>query len=73
VVYDPWPTPLATDAAVSGRTLVSGLDLLAHQAVLQVQLMTGTTVPVDLLRQAGEQELAHRAVHSAGDNAPTGD
>lgn len=69
VVYDPWPTPLAVDAAASGRTLVSGLDLLAHQAVLQVQLMTGRPVPVELLRQAGQEELTVRAVHSSADNA----
>ena len=34
VVYDPWPTPLAAAAAAAGRTLVGGLDLLVHQAVL---------------------------------------
>jgi shikimate dehydrogenase len=68
VVYDPWPTPLARAALDSGRPLVSGLDLLAHQAVLQVELMTGQSVPVELLRQAGRAELARRAVrNSAGD------
>ena len=41
VVYDPWPTPLAAFARSSGRVLVAGLDLLVHQAVLQVELMTG--------------------------------
>ena len=39
VVYDPWPTPLA--ASAGGRVLVAGLDLLVHQAVLQVELFTG--------------------------------
>ncbi len=65
VVYDPWPTPLAASARDSARTLVSGLDLLAHQAALQVQLMTGRTVPVDLLRQAGAAELARRGVQNS--------
>ncbi|MEO7352611.1 MAG: shikimate dehydrogenase [Marmoricola sp.] len=60
VVYDPWPTPLARAAQDSGRHLVSGLDLLAHQAVLQVDLMTGRPVPVDLIREAGRAELARR-------------
>ncbi len=41
VVYDPWPTPLAAPRWSGGGRLVSGLDLLAHQAVLQVELMTG--------------------------------
>jgi shikimate dehydrogenase len=62
VVYDPWPTPLARAAEDSGRALVSGLDLLAHQAALQVQVMTGRSVAVDLLREAGRDELARRAV-----------
>lgn len=62
VVYDPSPSPLARAAESSGRALVSGLDLLAHQAALQVQVMTGRSVPVDLLREAGRKELARRAV-----------
>jgi len=65
VVYDPWPTPLARAALDSGRRLVSGLDLLAHQAVLQVELMTGRAVPVDLVRDAGRAELARRAVQNS--------
>ena len=61
VVYDPWPTPLAALARTSGRVLVAGLDLLVHQAVLQVELMTGERgVPVDLLRAAGREALAAR-------------
>ena len=41
VTYHPWPTPLA--AASSGeQALVTGLDLLVHQAALQFELFTGT-------------------------------
>ncbi|MCY4727358.1 shikimate dehydrogenase [Nocardioides sp. STR2] len=58
VLYDPWPTPLVTSAA--GRTVVGGLDLLVHQAVLQVELFTGRKVAVDVLREAGERALAAR-------------
>jgi shikimate dehydrogenase len=65
VVYDPWPTPIARAALDSGRRLVSGLDLLAHQAILQMELMTGRTVPVELVRDAGRAELARRAVQEA--------
>ena len=65
VVYDPWPTPLARAAQDSGRDLVAGLDLLAQQAVLQVQLMTGQSVSADLLRAAGRDELERRAVQNA--------
>ena len=56
VVYHPWPTPLAESA--TGRVLVSGLDLLVHQAALQVELFTGQEVPVEVLRSAGRAALA---------------
>lgn len=65
VVYDPWPTTLATAWAAAGGTVVGGLDLLVHQAALQVALMTGQEVSpsrlVPVLRAAGEQALAERA------------
>jgi shikimate dehydrogenase len=58
VVYDPWPTPLARLALAEGLTLVTGLDLLVHQAALQVTLMTGSAeAPVAAMRRAGEQAL----------------
>lgn len=60
VVYDPWPTPLATAGAELGRVVVDGLDLLAGQAVDQVRLMTGGSVEFDLLRSAGAAELRAR-------------
>lgn len=60
VVYDPWPTPLAAAAAERGQPLVSGLDLLVHQAVLQFAMFTGHDGPLDVLRAAGEQALAAR-------------
>ena len=58
VVYDPWPTFLISAAAADGLPVVTGLDLLAHQAALQVELMTGETVDVDLLRDAALEALA---------------
>jgi shikimate dehydrogenase len=61
VIYDPWPTPLA--AAATG-ILVSGLDLLVHQAVLQFEIFTGVPGPLEVMRAAGEQTLAAR--RSAG-------
>lgn len=59
VLYHPWPTPLA--ASVGDRVLVSGLDLLVHQAAIQFELFTRQPVPVPVLRAAGEQVLAARA------------
>lgn len=60
VVYDPWPTGLAKAAAAAGRPVISGLDLLAHQAALQVELMTGSGVSPQLLRDAAMAELIRR-------------
>lgn len=61
VVYDPWPTPLAMLARGQGRTLVSGLDLLVHQAAAQFTLMTEIgDSPLRVMRAAGERALDRR-------------
>ncbi|MFD9007176.1 shikimate dehydrogenase [Streptomyces sp. NPDC059582] len=61
VLYDPWPTTLAARWSMYGGAVVSGLDLLVHQAVLQVEQMTGRApAPVEAMRKAGEHALAAR-------------
>lgn len=40
VLYHPWPTVLAAAWSQRGGTVLGGQDLLVHQAVLQVELMT---------------------------------
>jgi shikimate dehydrogenase len=60
VVYDPWPTRLVEAAEETGVPVLTGLDLLAHQAALQVELMTGSTVAPQLLRKAALAELSSR-------------
>ncbi len=63
VVYDPWPTPLASGRGAGQQVVVTGLDLLVHQAALQIELMTGLPVDhalLDALRAAGEQALSAR-------------
>lgn len=56
-VYDPWPTALSVAAERAGRAVVNGLDLLAGQAVLQVELMTGGRVAPEVLLSAGRAAL----------------
>lgn len=60
VLYDPWPTALAASALETGRTLVGGLDLLVHQAAIQLELFTGQPAPLAVMREAGERALAAR-------------
>ncbi|HEX4700315.1 MAG TPA: shikimate dehydrogenase [Actinomycetes bacterium] len=74
VLYDPWPTPIAAGWAARGGQVIGGLELLVHQAVLQVLLMTGATVAAERLvvpmRVAGETALRTRPPSTAG--RPTG-
>ncbi|MBF6048778.1 shikimate dehydrogenase [Streptomyces sp. NRRL B-1677] len=61
VLYEPWPTPLAAAWSARGGTVLGGLDLLVHQAVLQVERMTGRPrAPLAAMRAAGEAALAAR-------------
>jgi shikimate dehydrogenase len=52
VVYDPWPTALASAWQAGGGAVVDGLAMLVHQAVGQVRLWTGQTPSVEGLRAA---------------------
>ncbi|MEV0648747.1 shikimate dehydrogenase [Phytomonospora sp. NPDC050363] len=60
VLYDPWPTPLAAGAIEAGCIVVDGLALLLAQAVLQFELFTGATAPVDAMREALRAAAAAR-------------
>jgi shikimate dehydrogenase len=60
VVYAPWPTPFAGSALAAGCRVVSGLAVLLHQAVAQVELMTGCPGPVEAMRTALAAAVAAR-------------
>jgi shikimate dehydrogenase len=57
VGYEPWPTSLAVTARAAGSVVVTGYELLVHQAAGQVELMTGHRAPVEVMRAAGLAEL----------------
>ncbi|MEU8378962.1 shikimate dehydrogenase [Streptosporangium sp. NPDC048865] len=62
VVYAPWPTRPAAAVAGRGGTVVGGFPMLLHQAVRQVEMMTGRAdVPVEAMREAGKAEIVRRA------------
>ncbi|MFC8720939.1 shikimate dehydrogenase [Kitasatospora sp. NPDC057198] len=59
VLYHPWPTALAAACLERGGTVLGGLDLLVHQAVLQFERFTGVPRgPLAAMRAAGEAALA---------------
>ena len=60
VVYAPWPTPFAGSALAAGCRVVSGLTVLLHQAVAQVELITGFPGPVEAMRTALGAAVAAR-------------
>lgn len=43
-LYNPWPTKMLSSWRASGRLGIDGLDLLVHQGIDQVELMTGKGV-----------------------------
>ncbi|MBF4162181.1 shikimate dehydrogenase [Nocardioides acrostichi] len=67
VVYDPWPTPVAAAARERGGVLVTGLDLLVHQAVLQFEQFT-PAAPDSRTTQDSRAALIH-AMRTAGESA----
>ncbi len=58
VVYADWPTPLARAARAHGADVVSGLDMLVHQAAAQVELFTGARPPLDVMFEAARTAAA---------------
>jgi shikimate dehydrogenase len=61
VLYDPWPTRIASAAGAAGAVVISGFELLLHQAAEQFRLMTGAVAPLESMRAAGLAALARRA------------
>jgi shikimate dehydrogenase len=41
VAYDPWPSTLATEWLAAGGSVISGLEMLLHQALAQVRIFVG--------------------------------
>lgn len=51
-IYDPWPTPLAAAVEAAGGRVISGLQMLLHQAYAQVEQFTGMPAPKEAMRAA---------------------
>jgi shikimate dehydrogenase len=51
-VYEPWPTPLASAVEAAGGRVISGLQMLLHQAYAQVEQFTGLPAPKEAMKAA---------------------
>ena len=60
VIYDPWPTALARAAEAGGHPVAGGLVVLVHQAVRQIELVTGARPDPAVLMAAAEAAHATR-------------
>jgi shikimate dehydrogenase len=60
VVYAGWPSPLALTFSDAGASVLSGIEMLVHQAAEQVHLMTGQLAPVEQMRAAGLAAMGPR-------------
>lgn len=62
VVYDPWPSKLVMAWQQQKLNVVPGYNMLLHQAVRQVELMTGLNPDVEHMRSALHQALVERGL-----------
>ncbi|MHB1235286.1 MAG: shikimate dehydrogenase family protein, partial [Microbacteriaceae bacterium] len=61
VAYDPWPTPSAALWRDAGARVVSGLEMLVHQALAQVRIFVGG----DPARRLDREELVLDAMKAS--------
>ena len=60
VVYAGLADPAGAAFEEAGGRVVSGFEMLLHQAARQVELMTGRAAPVAAMRAAGLAAMGHR-------------
>ncbi|MGO1284041.1 MAG: shikimate dehydrogenase [Brachybacterium sp.] len=61
VLYDPWPAPIAAVVQRAGGEVADGLEMLAHQADMQLRSMLDIpAAPVERMLAAARTELARR-------------
>ena len=65
VVYSPRHTVLRAAYEAGGGIVAEGTDMLVYQARAQVQLMTGRSPDIDVMRGALAEELERRSQEGA--------
>lgn len=68
VLYDPWPAPLAAVLTGWGVSTASGLEMLVHQADMQLRAMVGVeSAPVREMLAAARAAMVPRSADAPGD------
>jgi len=49
IIYNPWPTPLASRWKDSGGEVISGVEMLLYQAIVQLELVLNVSLDHDCL------------------------
>ena len=62
VAYAPWPTTLASQWLEAGGTVVHGLEMLLHQALLQVRIFTSGDPLRELPDEAAVLDVMRRSL-----------
>lgn len=64
VAYDPWPTPLAASWSAAGGRVISGLEMLVHQALIQVRVFVHGDPEIPLADEGAVLAAMRRSVSS---------
>jgi shikimate dehydrogenase len=57
IIYNPVKTRLMKDAEKAGAMIIGGLDMLAWQGALSLEIWTGCEAPIDVMRRAAAGAL----------------
>src|SRR5206468_10893957 len=57
MIYRPAETPLLTSAKAAGCRTANGLSMLLHQGAKALELWTGQTAPIEVMRRALQENV----------------
>jgi shikimate dehydrogenase len=58
IVYNPVETKLARDAKAAGAKVISGVEMLIYQGATSVEIWTGRSAPIEVMRKAALNKLS---------------
>jgi shikimate dehydrogenase len=60
IVYNPVETKLAKDAKAAGAKVVNGVEMLIYQGAASLEIWTGKSAPIEVMRKAAIDKLSSR-------------